>query len=88
MKQLKKVHIIVTHWLFDGTGNQKRVNDMLKKNLPHLSIIGSKEYEANFDNPAHPYGKHDRRSGFWEKSCNQPSMFPNKPEPVFESESE
>ena len=68
MKTLKKIDVLV--W----GGDWGQVEDILRKNLPHLTIID------DWMGPADTYAKHDRtsKSGFWEISCNRSSMFPDK----------
>jgi len=62
MKKLKKIEILCE--------KQKEVKDMLRENLPNLTIVEDRQQE-NFFTPADPYGKYDRSSGFWEINCNQ-----------------
>ena len=69
MKKLKKVEMI--YW--DEESVDEEVKDMLRKHLPHLTIVEDRHKE-NFIVPADPYAKHDRSSGFWEISCNRLSL--------------
>ena len=42
--------------------NIEEINDMLRKNLPHVTIVVERQQE-NFFIPADPYAKHDLASG-------------------------
>ena len=65
MKKLKKIEIKIK-----GT-EQKKVKDLLRKNLPHLTIVEDRKKD-NFLTPADPGPQ-----GLWEKSCNPVKFFPD-----------
>ena len=68
MKKLKKLKIVLDPY-YETTD----MTDMLKKNLPHLTILEDIQ-EENFFIPAYPYAKHKAKSGFWEIRCNRLSV--------------
>ena len=67
MKKLKKMKI-------DMPEVQREINVLLRKNLPHLTIIEDWEQDKIFT-PADPYAKFSPDSGFWEISCKPVSLF-------------
>ena len=67
MKKLKKIEIFV--YTYDDR-MQEDINNILRKNLPDLTIVQDRQKE-NFFVPAYPYAKQDSFSGFWEICCNR-----------------
>ena len=73
MRKLKKIEIIGFQVLHLEIPIFETEKDALRKKLPDLTIVENRRQE-DFLIPADPYAKHDSKSGFWEISCNQPSM--------------
>ena len=68
MKQLKKIELI-SKGEEEFHSGENEAKDILRKNLPHLTIVEIWPRE-NFFIPADPYAKHDPEQGFWEIGCN------------------
>jgi len=64
MKKLKKIEIEIGSYWNEET-EHKQVNDVFRKNVPHLTIVQNRQQENFFT----PYAKHDKSCGFWEVTC-------------------